>query len=170
MLLKQILKTSGTHRECDRLCRVAGKVSRQTIVFEIIRDQHRLTCCRQKVRSCQEVAEIDLSGSEKIPHSDLHQLEDLAGFNFRFRGKALMSTADHIDIYFRDRAETSPLDQNRPLPQYFRRLQYLTGCSEHRGPAKAKLDEPKAHDAVVDMAELDTGKLDHIDFDAFCTE
>src|SRR4029077_2774204 len=76
-----------------------------------------------------------------------------------------MSALNHVDVDLGDRTEAPSLDQDGPLAKDLRRLQHFAGWPEHRGAAEAQLHELQAHHTIVDMAELDSRKLDHVDFD-----
>ena len=48
--------------------------------------------------------------------------------------------------------------------QQLRRLQHFTARPEDRGAAKTHLHQLETHHAVIDVAELNAGKFDHVDF------
>jgi hypothetical protein len=84
--------------------------------------------------------------------------------------KALLGAVDHVDVDLGDGTKASALDQNGPLAQNFRGLQHFAGGPEHRRAAEAQLHQLQAHHAIIDVAEFDAGKLDHVDFDALRRE
>ena len=120
----------------------------------------------QHVGARQKIRQVDLPGRQQVSHGDFHQLDDLTAIDLQLRGKALAGAVDHVDVDLGDRAKTSPLDQDRPLPQHLGGLQHFAGRSEHGRAAQAQLHQLEAHHAIIDVAEFDARELDHVDFDA----
>ena len=72
---------------------------------------------------------------------------------------------EHVDVDHRGRSEAAPLDQDGLLTERLAGLQHLPIGPEHGNAAQPQLHQLQGHQPVVDAAELDAPKLDHVDLD-----
>src|SRR5262245_19636455 len=70
LFLEQVQKTGDAHRDRDRLRRVASQIGGKPIVFEIVRDKHRLASSPQQVGPRQEVGKV-----ERVIYQELAQID-----------------------------------------------------------------------------------------------
>ena len=166
LLLEEVFETRQTHRHGDGLDGVARQVSRQAIVFKVVRDQNRFADGREQVGAREEVGQIDFAVGEQVAHGDFHQLDDLPALASSSEAKRSWALLIMSMLTLVTGPEASALHQDGPLPQYLRGLKNFAGGPEHRRAAQSQLHELEAHDAVIDVAEFDAGELDHVDLDA----
>jgi len=105
-------------------------------------------------------------GRHQVAHRDLHHRDHGAALDVGLARELRQCALHHVDVDVRHRTEAATLDQDRLLVEHLGRLQDCPVGGEHRRPGESELHQLQAHDAIVDVPELDAGELDHVDLDA----